>query len=197
VREENMGHRPSLLLQLSPEEILEYWALLTAEQRAAFVELRVSGALDGLPVGRQERLTSRDTLFDRFAGIFHAFGCLRGHVEDAIDEGREADAATRLLGQKYDSLPCLLEKSLQQEGGDSVARYVTFLCAKQLYEGLRRRNAEFFKSRKLEVRNLLELLEHLPELGRQVGLEGEDAAQFLEWYESAFLKEAVRGDVTS
>jgi len=88
VREENMAHRPSLLTQLTPEEILEYWALLTPEQRAAFIELHLSGEayLEGIPVIRHSALKGRNTLFDRFAGIYHSFGCLQKHIETAIDE---------------------------------------------------------------------------------------------------------------
>src|SRR5690606_4404167 len=38
VQEEGMAHKPSLFEQLSVEEILRYWSLLSAEQRAAFLE---------------------------------------------------------------------------------------------------------------------------------------------------------------
>ena len=38
VREEGMAYRPSILSDLSPDEILEYWSLLSADERAAFIE---------------------------------------------------------------------------------------------------------------------------------------------------------------
>ena len=40
VQEEGMKSKPSALFDLSPSEILRYWSLLTAEQRAAFLEAR-------------------------------------------------------------------------------------------------------------------------------------------------------------
>jgi hypothetical protein len=40
VQEEGMSHRPSVLFELSPAEILRYWSLLTPAQRAAFLEAR-------------------------------------------------------------------------------------------------------------------------------------------------------------
>jgi hypothetical protein len=188
VREENMGHRPSLLLELTPEEILEYWALLTPEQRASFLEVHVGGAHEGLPVKGRERLIARDTLFDRFAGIYHAFGCLRRHVEEAIAAEREAEADTRLFGKKYDSLPSLLEKTFAQTDGDPIARYVTFLCAQQLRAGLGRRHPAFFRGRRQQAAHLEALLTRLADLRPAAGSVD---AEFLEWFETAFLREVA------
>lgn len=192
VREENMGHRPSLLLDLTPEEILEYWSLLTPEQRAAFVEFHAGGSLDGLRVGRRDRLVSRDTMFDRFAGIYHAFGCLRRHIEKAFQEDRESEAEARLLGAKYDSLPALLQKTLDQKDGDPIARYVTFLCAKQLRDSMERRYPSFFRSRRIQAARLAEILDQVAELRAAVPL-GQDGDDFLDWYEAMFLHEVAPG----
>ena len=118
----------------TPEEILEYWSLLTAEQRAAFLEIRIKAQLEGLGLVVQ-RLRSSNTLFDRFAGVFHAFGCLRRFVDQALEEQRPNEAESRLFGAKYDSLPNLLQKELEPEDDaprDPVVRYVTFLCARQI-----------------------------------------------------------------
>jgi len=192
VREEGMSHRPSLLLQLTPEEILEYWSLLSPEQRAAFLEARIDGTLEGLVTATVRReLISRNTLFDRFAGIYHAFGCLRRHVAEAIAEGREREAEARLLGAKYDSLPELLRKSLEFEQVDPVIRYVTFLCAKQLREEVGRQHRGFLKERKPQTARLDALLARLPEVRQQVAELGfEEPDSFLSWYEDAFLAEA-------
>ena len=129
-----MAYRPSLWTELTPEEILEYWSLLTAAQRADFIAKLTQDSLEGLPTAIRDPLRSKDTLFDRYAGIYHAFGCLSRHVETAFDERREAEA--RLLGVKYDSLPSLLEKTLARDDADPIVRYVTLLCAKQLRDDL-------------------------------------------------------------
>ena len=155
VREENMEHRPSLLMQLTPEEILEYWSLLTPAQRAQFVEARILDRVEGLPIARVDRLHARDTLFDRFAGIYHAFGCLERAVDTALEDGRDAEAEARLLGAKYDSLPNLLEKTIERPDGDPIIAYVTFLCATQLRRELSRRHREFFRERAQHVGHLL------------------------------------------
>ena len=70
----------SLLFRLSATDILRYWSLLTQEQRAAFLEARAPEvALLGQGadlVARAKLALEKKTLFDRFAGFFHAFGCL-------------------------------------------------------------------------------------------------------------------------
>jgi len=192
VREEGMAHRPSLLSALGPEEILEYWSLLNAEQRAAFLEhhAALDERLEGLPVIRGQALSSRGTLFDRFAGIFHAFGCLRRHVDTALAEGREAEAEVRLLGAKYDSLPELLRTMLAPEEADPVIRYVTFLSARQLRDTLAQRHRGFFAARAQAVARLDAWLARLDELRAALPLacDGERDA-FLAWYEGCFLEE--------
>lgn len=194
VREENMGHRPSLLRHLSPEEILEYWALLSAEQRAAFIELHLGRDtdLEGIPVVRRDARRTHDSMFDRFAGIFHAFGCLRRHAVEALDEGRLRDAESRILGARYDSLPALLEKTVDTDGGDPVARYVTVLCARELRARLGRDHPELFELHPERAAALDELLARAASLREALAVDG-DAAAFFEWYESAFLDVRARG----
>ena len=187
VREENMGHRPSLLTLLTPEEILEYWSLLTPHQRTQFLEAHVLDQVEGLPVARVEQLRARNTLFDRFAGIYHAFACLERAVDTALEDGRDNEADARLLGAKYDSLPNLLRKTLDRPEVDPILNYVTFLCARQLRQELGQRHCEFFSQRKEHVQRLDKLLEHLPTLRNSIELDDAHADRFLQWYETAFL----------
>ena len=190
VREEGMAHRPSILSELSPEEILEYWSLLSAEERAAFIENNGSlgERIEGLQADRQNRAEIKITLFDRFAGVFHAFGCLRRHIEDALADERYDDAEMRLLGAKYDSLPELLRKSIEREDGDPLLRYVTFLTAKQLRVSLEEYCPPFFDYR----RPLVERLDRLIAAGieRRSEIFPDDDGRnraFLNWFEPAFL----------
>ncbi|MEZ4654619.1 MAG: hypothetical protein R3E12_13810 [Candidatus Eisenbacteria bacterium] len=125
VQEEGMSHRPSLFLRLTPAEILEYWSLLTPDQRAQFLE---EHAPPSLLLGLGADLTiaaplvhKRDTIFDRFAGYFHAFSLLESSIRKSLDDGNHRDANYRLFGQKYDSLGNFLGR-LSSEGdaaGDS------------------------------------------------------------------------------
>ena len=191
VREEGMAYRPSLWTELTPEEILEYWSLLTAAQRAAFIERLTQDSLEGLPTAVRDPLRSKDTLFDRYAGIYHAFGCLSRHVDTAFEERRETEAEARLLGAKYDSLPSLLDKMLARDDADPIVRYVTLLCAKQLRDDLVSRHRPFFRTRKKGLAALDRLLARLPDLKNALPLpDDDDRAVFLDWYESAFLRPA-------
>ena len=107
-----------------------------------------------------------------------------------MEEGRDNEAEARLLGAKYDSLPNLLQKTLERKKGDPILNYVTFLCAVQLRQELNRRHRDFFKRRTQHVKHLDELLDHLPTLRGSLQLDDVDADQFLQWYEDAFLKSA-------
>src|SRR5207248_600824 len=104
VQEEGMSHKPSLFMQLSVADILRYWSLLKPEQRAAFLETRAPELAIGsqgtdlvTPAGLRP---DADSLFDRFAGIFHAFGCLERSVREALDKDNGREATYRLFGEK-------------------------------------------------------------------------------------------------
>ncbi len=183
-----MGHRPSLLMQLTPEEILEYWSLLTPHQRAQFIEARILDQLEGISVAPVDGLHLRKTLFDRFAGIYHAFGCLERAVDTALEDGRDNEAEARLLGAKYDSLPNLLQKTLDRPEGDPILTYVTFLCSTQLRQESENRHPDFFRQRAQHVKHLDELLDHLPTLRNSIELDDAHADKFLQWYEEKFLE---------
>ena len=125
VREEGMQQKPSLLSDLTPEQILRYWSLLTPEQKELFLATHLV-SLQSTQQGEysvhipDERL---ETMFDRFAGIFGAFNTFESHILDSLCSRRENEAACLLFGQKHDSLPSLVKKILDS-GGDPVNRYV-------------------------------------------------------------------------
>jgi hypothetical protein len=199
VQEEGMSHRPSLLLDLSPAQILKYWALLTAEQRAAFIEAHapeIASTGEGAALlARFAPLSGQDTLFDRFAGIFHAFGCLERNVRAALREENDREATYRLFGQKYDSLGSLLsriEKDATAGKGDSVEHYVIVLCARQLIQELRRDFREYWGDRAQDHRQLSEQLDRLGQVRtRLIDRDPQEMPKFLDWFDGWFLKRAV------
>lgn len=194
VREEQMAYRPSLLRSLTPEEILLYWSLLSPAQREAFLaeKLQAEAELEGLPSGGASRqYTSENTVFDRFAGRFHAFECMRRNARTAITSGRSKEAESRLFGEQYDSLPALLDKIGESPTDDPVLVYVTFLCARQVVDGLRDDHPEFWSSHADGARRLEERLARLDSVRRQVPLDRADAERgLLVWYEETFLRRA-------
>lgn len=186
VREEQAAHRPSRLVDLTPEEILHYWSLLTPAQRAYFLE-RVGGSLEGLPVTKHQSTGTGNTLFDRFAGIYHAFGCLSRSVEKALQESRQAEAEARLFGARFDSLPALLQKAVDRDDSDPIVTYVTFLCARQLRDTLTHRHRDFMRATRARSTALDSLLEHVPAIRARLPLDGPQSDDFLRWYEEMFL----------
>jgi hypothetical protein len=199
VQEEGMSHRPSLLFDLSPSEILRYWSLLTAAQRAAFLDARapeVAMMSDGAAlVSRYAPVAQEQTFFDRFAGIFLAFGNLERSVRSALREGRERDATYRLFGQKYDSLGTLLNRVLKDstEGnGDLIDQYVIVLCAQQLVQELRRENSEFWREHASDGKTLQEQLGVRQSLReRLVARDPVEMPTFLDWFDRWFLQRAT------
>ncbi len=164
--------------------------MLTPEQRDAILEEHGARGLNlqGITVAPSAALESRDTLFDQFGGLYHAFGCLRRHIDAAITEGRPGEAEARLFGAKYDSLPVLLERTLKREDGDPVIAYVTFLSAAQLAAQVRKRHKDFYRECRKRTARLDELLGKLSDVRRALPLDAvADAEAFLDWYEPMFL----------
>lgn len=197
VQEEGMSHKPSLLLTLSAADILKSWALLKPEQRAAFIEQRAAEiaqvarelGLDIIPPPEGDVRS----FFERFAGIFHAFGCLQRAVFEALKEGREKEAIYRLFGRKYDSLPNLLDRVLAEEAKeDDVTRYVILLCARQLVQLVHREHPDFFRQHRDDVDELEKRLGRLDEVrARFTFEEAERRTRFFEWFDRWFLTQAV------
>ncbi len=196
VQEEGMSHKPSLLLHLSAEDILRYWALLSPAQRTAFLEARTpETALIGLGadlVARVRAGESSETLFDRFAGTFHAFGCLERAVCDALKAGNEKEATYRLFGKKYDSLGSLLDRiAPNQVGVDDVNRYVILLCARQLSCEIKNKYRDYWKAHDADVRAQKTQFEKLGAIREHLVAQNPgEFGRFLDWFEPRFLQRA-------
>lgn len=192
-----MDQKPPLLEQLTAAEILEYWSLLTQDQRNDFLERKLAALLE--PAERQKGVKPpepAESFFDRFAGIFHAFSCLEEHVLDALKRKSVKDARYRLLGKSYDSLPTLARQVKESADKDAVVGYVTLLRASEVFRNLRRQiQAAGIKTDFLEA-NKSACSEYerkwaadCEEVKSRITLEGShDPATFFAWYEKQFAK---------
>jgi hypothetical protein len=201
VLEEGMWKKPPMISRLSVHEILKYWSLLSLEQRNEFIgaraaELLGDAALNGL-VTKPHRTPVIDSIFERFAGVFHAFECVRDGVNKALQNDNEKEALYRLFGTKHDSLGCLLERVRDEADRDLVDRYVITLCARQLCSELKRTWAEFWRSYSAEANELEVSLDSLGDTLREqlVANDPEGMREFLPWFEQRFLARAREVEV--
>ncbi len=196
VQEEGMSHKRSLLLLLSASDILRYWSLLTLEQRTAFIEARapeVAFKGQGADLVVRARIAlANDTVFDRFAGFFHAFACLERVVCSALESGNEKEADYRLFGKKYDSLCHLLDRiDAEQDAGEDVDHYVIIMCAKQLCQVLTRNFHDYWSNHTADTKMLENRFSKLDIIRQRLIEKNPDGfTDFLKWFDQWFLKRA-------
>jgi len=102
-----MENKPSLSVSLTPEEILEYWSLFSPEQKSAFLSRKLeslvspvddhaagNGSVNIHPPGLEQR-----SMFDRFAGIFHAFSCVETLIAEALTTGNTREPVASCLAR--------------------------------------------------------------------------------------------------
>lgn len=203
VQEEGMAAKPSLFMRLSAADILRYWSLLTPDQRAAFLEERIAeipAALHELGLTASIRWQPEISgMFSTFAGVFHAFGNLERAISKALNDSREKEAVYRLFGEKYDSLPHLIDKVLRDETeSDAVTRYVILLCALQVINHVRSTFPIFEQAHRSRFAALAARVSALSSLrdAFEFGTPEERAA-FLEWFERWFLARIKPAEATS
>ncbi len=195
IQEEGLHRKPYMVVELTAEEILRYWALLTVEQRAAFLEqrtlLRGDLSADALDITTRTRGWVQDNnIFAEMAGIFHAFRLMEQSVEKDIERGNERNALWRLFGEKYDSLTVLLNRlENEDEGWDPLARYVTVLCAEQVISALEEKLPDFMEAHRKDIKRLRKRLSIKQAFRRIICKQDrERLEEFLEWFEPLFLK---------
>lgn len=190
VQEYNMARKPSLVLQLQPAQVLEYWSRLSAELRATYLTERGGNIPEGMfrEGDRAGRLGSVDGFFATFAGIFHGFEMLRKQVDESIVEGKERKAEYLLLGKRRDSLPSLIETVLTDEiGDDPIRSYLMLLCARQLLREYKAREDEFFLERRSEINKWMTFTTRTEQFVAALKLD-DDGHAFIDWFEGHFLK---------
>ena len=195
IQEEGLHRKPYMVVELTAEEILRYWALLTVEQRAAFLEqrtlLRGDLSADALDITTRTRGWVQDNnIFAEMAGIFHAFRLMEQSVDKDIERGNERNALWRLFGEKYDSLTVLLNRlENEDEGWDPLARYVTVLCAEQVISALEEKLPDFMEAHRKDIKRLRKRLSMKQAFRRIICKQDRDRLEeFLDWFEPLFLK---------
>ncbi len=133
-------------------------------------------------------------MFDRFAGFFHAFGALERNATKALQEKRPKEAASRIFGKKYDSLPVLLDQlGAGTAAGDAVERYVLVLCAFQFVRHMSSHFPDFWRENLSMARDLEERIATLASTLRVALIAecGGDMKEYLDWFDRWFIKRAT------
>ncbi len=197
VQETGMHRKPPILLTLSPEEVLSYWARLTPEQRTMYWEERLAGqdavALTGegveLPPPPMQK-----SMFATYAGIFHGFEMLRERLDGCLAAGDTRQAQYLLFGDRPSSLPRLLRdvRKADNKSEDVVSLYLIVLSARQLFRWLKREHREFLRAHSREVVELEALVKEADTLRSRLDV-GSDRVKFLNWFEAHFVRRARAG----
>jgi hypothetical protein len=201
VQEEDMPLKPELARTLPLRDILHYWSLLKPDQRQAFLESRAQqlspGELEGLMAPLDDGAKSEDDIFERCAGIFHAFTQLEGRVHTALEEKRSQQAAALVFGERFDSLRTVLDRvvegahpSLPGQEMTPVDRYLVLLCAVQVCEKLRKDAREFWDSYHAQAQVVLAKLEERAALRVALCAGDHQMAAFMDWFDHWFLRRA-------
>jgi hypothetical protein len=190
VQEYGVNRKPSVLLQLSPSEILEYWARLTPAQRAGFLEPLVGHVPEStiLMLRDAEHLGRVNSFFDSYAGIYHGFEMLRAQVLTAVQEGHDRQVDALIYGNRHDSLPVLVDRVIDDSNNDdTIRRYLTLLCARQLLQEFKRHTDAVFVARRTETQRLIRRTDEATRIRKTLDL-GDDGKNFLDWFEAHFMK---------
>ena len=201
-----MFRKPSLAPERTAADILKDWAAPSEDRRTEMFE-----SLDAMPAGPaeaderqpEEELAPVESLFDRFAGIFHGFTSLERRVVEQLNGRNDDGAAYLLFGTTFNSLATFLKKEKEEEIEiDPVNVYVAYLCAKQLVAMVRReaggvlggtfldRYGPSLKELEAQVEEPLEGLRQY--ISAEIDSEdGTDGAKFLEWFDRWFLRRAT------
>ncbi|MEO5731800.1 MAG: hypothetical protein ABI134_01015, partial [Byssovorax sp.] len=210
VQETDMKGRPSLIENLTAAEILQFWATKPPDERAAYLESLAPETMltaEGADlVSKAQPLPTHETLFGRFAGIFHAFGCLERTLREALESQgpdhektpvNEKKAVYLLFGAKYDALRPLLDR-IERDSSDQpeelVNQYVIAQCAKQLVSESAREFPGFWGRHRGDGdelrRKIKTLCAHLHDALR--ARQPEQMAEFLPWFDGQFARRSRR-----
>lgn len=197
VQETGMHRKPPILLTLSPEEVLSYWARLTPEQRTLYWEERLAGRDAAALTGEGIELPPppiQKSMFATYSGIFHGFEMLRERLEGCLAAGDARQAQYLLFGDRPSSLPRLLRdvRKADAKPQDIVSLYLIVLSARQLFRWLKKEHREFLRAHPREVIELEALVREADALRSQLDV-GPDRVKFLNWFESHFVRRARAG----
>lgn len=197
IEELNHDSKPDLLegLELTPAEIFALWSITDLQDRVrrlARARATVGPDEDNFELVGLER-EQQPSMFDRFAGVFHAFSSLRRRVDAAIEANRPRRAGLAVYAEQFDSPFHVLRLVRDQAEQDLPLAYVTYSSARLLDRYVRRSYPELATEFKVQRAQLLNELTFESEIRRRlVETASDDAMEaFLDWFDKHFATETV------
>lgn len=126
------AHKPDLLSSaaLSTAEILALWSLPDLRDRLAVVgRSRTATGSDEPDLDAPATSAPPPSMFDQFAGVYHAFEALRRRVDEAVAARDVQRAAATVYGATFDTPASVLDLARAGADDDPVLPYVIFRCA--------------------------------------------------------------------
>lgn len=192
VSELNVDQKPLLLdgVELTAAQILEMWALDERGIQRMLGSLKVRVETDPDTAEFAGTLPApTDSIFERFAGVFHGFASLRRRVTLAVSVGEKKRAASLVYGRSFESLSRLL-RALDMDA-DPVLAYVVLASAHDFVTWARAKYPWMEKGREHAAAELNELLASAQTLRQQLIEDDPSLADFLPWFDEQFPATAV------
>lgn len=181
VNQKSFTHKPLDLGSLSVKEILDIYGKFDIETIAnELIKKAIQRALHAKGIESDIDLLNDDmrqkNFFSEYSEIFYGLRRLKNILlKDTTKQDYFLDERTKAM----DSIPILIEETLEDKKMDVESKYITLLYVKQMYEELGR-NVNFINQfiSKLKKENNKEFLEN---------------KKFIKWFESAFFMEFSNG----
>jgi len=187
VNELNVDQKPLLLdgVELTAAQILEMWALDERGIQRMLGTLKVKGETTPDTDEFADTLPARtDSIFERFAGVFHGFTSLRRRVTLAVSVGEKKRAASLVYGRSFESLSRLL-RALDLDA-DPVLAYVVLASAKDFVKWARANYSWMEKGRGHAIAELNQLLKSTQTVRKRLIEDDPSLADFLTWFDAQF-----------
>lgn len=199
VEEVNHDLKPDPLeyLELTPAEILALWSIPDLRERIERMGLaRDIGGRLGEDLD-ESRAPAASSMFERFAGVFHAFRSLRTTIGDRMAGHDQVLAAATLYADQLGS-PLNLLRLVRKEVEDPEVEtdlelaYVTYGCARLLDRYVARTWPELAADNAAVRKDLTKEIRYGSEVRRRLVADADDEAEmraFLDWFDAEFGKE--------
>jgi hypothetical protein len=197
VQQVNWTHKPLDLPALTPLEIMQIYAGLSAIRRNQIIEYLkerefsrnglISEVMGGTGYEHQAR-----QFFAEYAELFHAFRNLRQRLSADFEAERFNQLDYYLSGRGLDSLPTLLDSLFEKDRNlDAVTVYLALLCLIQIYMQPNYRSrlqVDVLLSSCLEKASYMESSGQL----QLINEDPERSLRFFRWYREKFFCEFQR-----